>query len=639
MIVDHQAKWFFVEEDPNYRIKSTTRRHALEGSDLNTEARLVREAIQNSVDATLPDQKTDVLIWSQTITGAEVSNFRDLIGFTHPDSPFIRLSRLGLQTGNAYSRLDSAQADPPSSIPITIIEDRNTCGLGYDRQDEKDRFDELCLSFGQDSTGASRSRGGSYGFGKEVYEEASDCNTFFVYSVFEPSDETEGHCARFFGCATFDGHFGDDDTKYTGRALFGIHRNNERNQTECLPLVDDVAHQVASDIGFVRREDNDIGTSIMIVGSHIRMNSVRSAIEDYWWPRLHSNQLSTELWQDNDPLDPPEPNARPDLAPFIRCYSLIEEGVPRKDGEELPRLNATLGAKPGALALKAIELADLTRDEESEDPEGDSHLKNSVALIRSGPRMVVQYLNPGGTGTGRFAGVFVSDPQSEEALHLSEPPSHDSWNPNSQRLLDAYPQDEDQRVRSKKIVESILNRIRDRARRFQRGLDDTPLPDPVGGTRRLAQLLASVMSAAGSGRPPRPPPNRDPFEVRIRDGRLNRSKHSALTATIEVGLRQDAPIDSAFALLSLSPALVIDDNMRRESAAFLQLAQVSVNGTAVDVTPGQDVELQISKTEIAVIEAQTAEFDRDLYASLDVNVHLPFSADEDIEPESTGSAA
>ena len=285
--IDHQAEWFFVQEDPNYRIKSTARRHALEGSDLNTEARLVREAIQNSVDATLPDQKTDVLIWSKTITGAEVSTFRDLIGFTHHDSPFTRIHRLGLQTGNAYSSLSAARTEPPSSIPVTIIEDRNTCGLGYDRRDEKDRFDELCLSFGQDTTGVNRSRGGSYGFGKEVYEEASDCNTFFVYSVFESSDETQGHSARFFGCATFDGHFGDDDTKYTGRALFGIHRNNERNQTECLPLVDDMAHQVASNIGFVRRENNDIGTSIMIVGSHIRMNSVRSSIEDYWWPRLH----------------------------------------------------------------------------------------------------------------------------------------------------------------------------------------------------------------------------------------------------------------------------------------------------------------------------------------------------------------
>ena len=431
MTFDHPANWFFVKEDPNHRMRSTARRHALEGSDLPTEARLVREAIQNSVDATLERQKTDVFIWNKYISGGDTDSFRSLVGFDHSDSPFARLTALRLKDGNAYELLRASKHGEQTSIPVTVVEDRNTCGLGYDETDHKDRFVELCLSFGQDSTGASASRGGSYGFGKEVYEEASDCNTFLVYSVFKPGPKTDHVHARFFGCATFDGHTQPDGVKYTGRALFGIHYTNDRQQIECRPVVDDLAHEMAKRFGFVKRDKLETGTSIMIVGSHMDMDSLRSSIEDYWWPRIQANQLSVELWQNDDPVPPPQPLLRQDLAPYIRCHSLIEEKVPTADSERRSRFRARYGAQAGTISFTPIEPKDVDQSDESLE---DSHLENTVALIRSGPRMVVKYFDPGGVGTGAFAGVFVSHPESEEPLHLSEPPSHDAWNPNSTRL-------------------------------------------------------------------------------------------------------------------------------------------------------------------------------------------------------------
>ena len=359
MLTQDKPKWFFVKQDPNDRIRATARRHSLGGSGLSPEARLAREVIQNSVDATLPNQKTSVLIWQKTLSGKEVLAFRDLIGFGDSDSPFSRLEKLGLKVGNAYEQMKSEEMS--RSFSVTIVEDRNTCGLCYDETDGKDRFDELCLSYGQDSTAAAGERGGSYGFGKGVYEEASDCDTFIVYSVYKPnpnSPNEAGSHARLFGCATFDGHV-VGNVNYKGRALFGVYKK-QQGQTTCRPILDDEAHQMARRLGFLERKPNDYGTSIMIIGSTTGMDALRSAIEDYWWPRIYSNQLSVELWEDDDPVRAPEPKEREDLKPYLRCYSLIEEKMAPDEDEKLPRFYRDSGtaAQPGQLALKPLPQSD-----------------------------------------------------------------------------------------------------------------------------------------------------------------------------------------------------------------------------------------------------------------------------------------
>ena len=614
----HDARWFFGLEDPNDRRKSTSRRHALEGSNLSTVERVVREAVQNSVDATLENQKTDILIQNRTLAGVEVNALRELLRLGDDVSPATRLAKLGLRSGNAIEQM-CAGGEKPSSITATIIEDYNTCGLGYDARDSKNRFEELCLSFGQDATSAVGGRGGSYGFGKEVYEEASDCNMFLVYSVFEPCEQTEESHALLFGCATFDGHEWDG-FKYTGRSLFGRMLKDNFERDLCRPLVDDRAHEVARKLGFDPRSSDDLGTSIMILGTQMHMEEVKLAIETYWWPRILSNQLSVELQNVNDELSHPDPLVRSDLEPYARCYSLIQENVPAEQDERVARFRAIYGAKPGLLAMKAVETDDY---DESEDARDDTDLTNTVALIRSGPRMVVEYIDPGGGGAGSFVGVFVSDPESEEALHLSEPPSHDSWNPNSLRLRDAYPDDPEKLEMAGKLVESIMRRIKNEARRFRRDLNPAPVPTPTTGTRALERLLAHVMSGRGRGGPPRPPTGRDPFEIRIREGRRDSRRDSRVTARIEVGLKAAAPMDMATAIVSLTPTVVLDDNLRREQSERIGLSWVKVGGRRAKVENDYDVRVEISKTADVVVEVHTEKFDRDLYASLDVAVHIP----------------
>ena len=116
-------------------------------------------------------------------------------------------------------------------------------------------------------------------------------------------------------------------------------------------------------------------------------------------------------------------------------------------------------------------------DEESlDDVTADTHLDSTVALIRSGPKMVVEYLDPGGRSSANFAGVFVSHPDVEQELHLSEPSAHNSWEPNSPRFGEAYAQDPAKMKAAQHLVRSILDRIKSRARDFRRNLVPAQLP-------------------------------------------------------------------------------------------------------------------------------------------------------------------
>ena len=635
MSTDSRSRWFFVKQDPNDRIRATARRHSLGGTKLSPESRLAREVIQNSVDATLPNKKTSVLIWNKMLSGQEVLTFRNLIGFDDSDSPFSRLDKLGLKVGNAYTQMKSKGKSP--SFSVTLVEDRNTCGLCYDESDGKDRFDELCLSYGQDTTVAAAERGGSYGFGKGVYEESSDCNTFIVYTVYKPnrnSPSDPGSHARLFGCATFDGHT-VGNTGFKGRALFGVYKKKQ-GQTECRPVLDDDAHRIARQLGFLERGPTEYGTSIMIIGSTIGMDALRTAVEDYWWPRIYSNQLSVELWDDNAPIRPPEPREREDLKPYLRCYSLIEEKMSPDEDERLIKLQRESGspAQPGQLALKPLPQSD---EDSMDDVASDTDLDSTVALIRSGPKMVVEYLDPGGRAAANFAGVFLSHPDVEQELHLSEPPAHDSWAPNSPRLSEAYAEDPTKINAAQRLVESVLNRIKSRTREFRRNLIPAQPPQVVSGSRTLQNMLATIMSTPGSGPRPRPPvANANPFNLRIREGRKNSDGHSKVTASIAIGLSENAPTETAEVVVRVEPHMVMDDDMKRDASGVIALESAHVDGGDADIRGDSDIHVTLAKNKTVDVEIESAGFDRDQYAGLDVEVDLKTGWDDgagsDTEP-------
>ena len=604
----HTGQWVFERMNPMGGARSTAWRDTLEGLDLSIEARIAREAIQNSADATLARKKTEVLVWDKPLTAAEESTLREILDLDSQDSPTGRLSGLGLEEGNFFGRPRAGGGE----VRVTIIEDHNTCGLGIDTKDGKDRFEELCFFLGQDDTEVDPNRGGSYCFGKTVYQAHSGCRTFVVYSHFEPKPPGQDRSALLFACSHFAGH-SIGANRFTGRAWFGVPGIDDFRQQICEPIVNEDAHRLAKRLGFLQREQDDFGTSIMILDSGIDMEAFKRAVEDYWWPRLVSDELSVELWEgDSNVMPPPEPQLSSKLKPYIRCYSLAEDDIPNNEDERMQRLNAVNGVQAGKLALKALPAND---PDDDENPDEDTQFKNTVALIRSGPKMVVEYMNTGGRQRANFAGTFVSHPGAEAALHLSEPAAHNAWNPNSERLRkadSAYPQ----------LVKSILNRVKAQARRFQKDFSPALPPEPVTGTRRLEQILSRIMSGklGGGAIPPSPVP--DVFSVRIDEKRRNAPTGSTVVATVEVKLREEAGFDEADALVSIRPRVLLDDDLRREKSERLKLVTVMGDGVEVDPVDETSVTARISKNKAITVEAESEHFGREMSAELEVAVSL-----------------
>ena len=616
------GKWLFERMNPMGGARSTAWRDTLEGLDLSIEARIAREAIQNSADATLEGEKTEVLVWDKPLTAEEESTFRQILNLDSPDSPTGRLNELGLQEGSFFERVGAGSGE----VRVTIIEDHNTCGLGIDGANGKNRFEELCLFLGQDDTEVDPNRGGSYCFGKTVYQANSKCRTFVVYSHFKREPPNEDRSALLFACSHFAGHT-IGDQRFTGRAWFGVPDVDDLGQHMCKPIVNQEAHQLAQKLGFLKRDQGDSGTSIMIVDSSIDMWEFKGAVEDYWWPRLVSDELSVELWRGNsEVMPPPEPQLSPKLKPYIRCYSLIQDDIPSDEEERMQRLSAYNGVQPGKLALRVFPA---NGPDDDENPDDDTQFKNTVALVRSGPKMVVEYMNTGGRQRTNFAGTFVSHKDAERALHLSEPAAHNSWNPNSERLRKAdtsYPQ----------LVKSILNRVKAQTRRFQKAFSPTLPPEPVMGTRRLEQILARMMSGKLAGHPPPPTPWPDVFQVRIDEKRANGSTGSTVVAAVVIKLRETSTFQEADALVSIRPTVLLDDDLRREKSERLKLATVKVDGVKIDSVTEKGIPARISKVKAVTVDIESEAFGREMSAELEVAVSLagaPGSHTDDVNSQ------
>ena len=184
-----------------------------------------------------------------------------------------------------------------------------------------------------------------------------------------------------------------DGHRFTGRAWFGVQGVNDFGQHICNPIENEAAHELAQRLGFTRRDQDDFGTSIMILDSCIDMEAFKEAVEDFWWPRMISDELNVELWHgDDNVMLPPEPQLSAKLKPYIRCYSLVEDDIPGDEDERISRLNAVNGIRAGKLALKALPPND---PDEEENASEDTDFRNTVALIRSGPKMVVEYMDYG----------------------------------------------------------------------------------------------------------------------------------------------------------------------------------------------------------------------------------------------------
>jgi hypothetical protein len=234
--------WEFHQRQRKMPLTTRIFSNVLQASGFSFEELLVREALQNSVDAHHrdADYPVSVRIERRLLTGEDKRSLVEALDLT--GEPMERRSLFDLPSENALETIE----DPDDPLPVLVVSDYHTCGLTgvWDGTGPGDHFGRLVVHLGvDDKAEGSEISGGSFGFGKTVYGNASRVGIVAFYSVFHPTATTEGAHARFMATGLFEPHE-FENRPYDGFAFLG--EPDPTNPEEAVPVTDEAAHALAS---------------------------------------------------------------------------------------------------------------------------------------------------------------------------------------------------------------------------------------------------------------------------------------------------------------------------------------------------------------------------------------------------------
>lgn len=455
---------------------------------------VLRESIQNSIDAALPGAGPSLLIRFRTLTSQQCMALRE---FALADLP------LGDHTRNEI-------ATSIGTVGLKVLEicDFRSIGLGGPTSGDVASDGGEALNFVNflRNVGVARDTyhgGGTYGYGKTSLYAMSACSTILVDS----QTTCEGKpVRRFMGChlgSAFDADTADNKRRrFTGRHWWGISDGDDGID----PLTGYHAAELAVSLGLPERDLNNTGTSILILDPYIEEGEGTRSIDSYiqetilwnFWPRLtestpEEKKLTIRVEIEEQEVVLPVPDNFPPFDLFASAMKAY-----RDDSDDVQIIRSERPKMDlGKLIIKKGLCADrvgAALDENSEIPEQACH----IALMRP-VELVVKYIEGTPFADARFewAGVFVcsDEDEVESVFAMSEPPAHDDWIPDN--LPDRN---------AKTYVRGALRRIEHAANTFAapvisvaKGSNERG-PSLAGTASRLGRLLDSV-SGKGPGRP------------------------------------------------------------------------------------------------------------------------------------------
>lgn len=234
-------------------------------------ASLVREAIQNSLDARVGSGPVDVRFYLSSGEGLATDRARHWFAGLWPH---LRARRSGLR-----------DVPPcPQACRFAVVEDFGTRGLEGDPRrgttpDEDERDDFFAFFRANGLSGKAGQEGGRWGVGKSVFNRASRINTFVALSV-RNSDRATHLIGR---CFLLTHKVNGDEYQPYGR--FGLVEADDF----ILPVEDaGTLAQFRRDFRIARAPDNP-GLSVVLpyVDDEITVEAIRSAVvREYFWPIL-----------------------------------------------------------------------------------------------------------------------------------------------------------------------------------------------------------------------------------------------------------------------------------------------------------------------------------------------------------------
>ena len=453
---------------------------------------VIREAMQNSIDAATPEGGLDVLLRTRVLSSSQLRWLsKDLFGELPKEGDASAELRGLLKSGN---------------VRVFEICDFGTIGLGgptradapVERSEEPDFVNFLR------NVGAARDThqgGGTYGYGKTSLYSLSACSTIVV----DTQTRYEGHpVRRMMACQLGSAYDGDSSVgrrRFTGRHWWGASDGDGGVD----PLSGNDAAVAASQLGLPERTPDRQGTSILILAPRIQEESddaptgadlVETVLWNFW-PRMCAcvkpgRRLNVQISVDGEDIPCPAPEEFPPLDLFADAFKACRE----REGDCVREIRSVRPKKLlGHLAIRHGMRADrhpVALRAKSAIPRQASH----IALMRP-VELVVRYM-PGEPFPDRrfeWGGVFICSDEDdvERAFADSEPPAHDDWITN---MLPRGP--------GKTFVNVALKRLAEKAKTYvSPRLGDAAAGKKGPSLARTAVAMGKILDASSARGPGR----------------------------------------------------------------------------------------------------------------------------------------
>ena len=471
----------------------------------------VREVLQNARDQRI-SQLAQVDFSFYRFDGTEKKEFFESIGWEQLEQHLFGVAGShGLWASQMYHVLESFYDAP---LTVLRIDDSGTEGLsgGEDNQDNqgdnRGNFSSLCrdvLVTREDD----RLRGGSHGLGKAVLWRSSSISTVFFSSKFENK-------FRLIGTTDLPGHKTEAD-HWAGRGWYGQPEETDRGK-RAVSIWDNEAMTVAEG-AYLARPNLTQGTTILIVGfrePHAEeerdlieiASDVRKSASKWFWPSLEPGnetlRITVSVFDTGQSTYRKSSQISPDEKPFASALNTTTI-VPRMEnpGDVAEREDFTLKipARTVLPLTEAIEGKVRLRVRRATAEEAPA-LRNKIAVMR-GAGFVVKYRSLSRrTGdnqpfhavliAGNALGCSDANQAVERFLRSAEPPSHNDWIPNTDRIQAEYRRGAG--VQLRRLWEWMDTAINQMA--------EEELPAGSHGPSRLAQMLPVRGRGGGAGGSP-----------------------------------------------------------------------------------------------------------------------------------------
>lgn len=447
---------------------------------------LVRETVQNSWDARLPDTAPKYSIELRTLTETQADALRKVFAVLPPKE-----SKSASEINGSLSKKE---------LRVLEIADFNTKGLGgptdprsVPKQGEPADYVNFVRNLG--AARDTKLGGGTYGYGKSALYRVSACRTVLIDSWSHYDNER-----RLVVCHL--GHPYDvarksAEGRYTGRHWWG--------GKEGAPLSKKAADDVARALNLPSRDQAQSGTTFLIIDPQIETEDsdgytpgarIREALLWNFWPKMLAHrtgrfEMEFVVKEDGMDIDMLSPRDVPPLSMYAEALRRLDKGEDAIDIQCM-RPKAHLGKLALHSAPRKARLAGSS--------ERLMATSSHIALMRPA-RLVVKYLKVQThmNDDHEWAGVFICDeePSVEQAYADSEPPAHDDW------VWSSLPH----RSKARTYVKVGMQRIKEQVLEyFEKPID----PIDAEGDERFTSLsrslgnMLSTVDGVGGGNPPPP---------------------------------------------------------------------------------------------------------------------------------------